>query len=95
MTETLSMRQPSLEMLLSLPIRKRKTMSWPLAEAGRFAVVVMKWPVFPVQAWRPASGFPNWLAIVAVYPPETKLPPAARMSVKAPPSIEISSTPPS
>src|SRR6266516_4794865 len=70
-------------------------MSCPMVDAGRFAVVVMKPLELPLQAWRPASGFENALEITPLYPPVTKFPPAARMSVNAPPSIESSSTPPS
>jgi hypothetical protein len=60
----LSMRQPSLEMLLSLPIRKRSTTLWLAAAAGRFTVVVTNPLELPVQAWRPASGFWKSLEIV-------------------------------
>ena len=92
---TLSMRQPSSEKELSLPIRQRSTMLWPAAAAGRFTVVVTKPSEKLLQAGRPASGLPKSVSIVTLYPPAAKLPPAARMSWKAPPSIEISSTPPS
>ena len=89
-----SMRQPCSEKDSSLPIRQRNTMLWPAA-AGKLTVVVTKPAELPLQAWRPPIGLSNCTGIVALYPPAAKLPPAARMSWKAPPSVEISSTPPS
>jgi hypothetical protein len=61
---TLSMRQPSFAMLLSLPIRNRSTTLWPAEAAGRLTVVVTNPLELPVQAWRPASGFEKLLEIV-------------------------------
>ena len=90
-----SMRQPSADTESSLPIRQRSTMLWPAAAAGRLTVVVTKPSEKPLHAWRPARGLPKSVSIVALYPSAAKLPPAARMSWNAPPSVEISSTPPS
>ena len=53
---TLSTLQPVFERLMSLAIRQRKTVVCPLAEAGRFTVVVMKPPDVPLHAIRPAMG---------------------------------------
>jgi hypothetical protein len=63
-TLTLSIRQPWLEMLVSLPILNRSTTKWPTAAAGMLTVVVANPPELPVQAWRPASGFEKPLEIV-------------------------------
>jgi hypothetical protein len=58
------MRQPSLAMLVSLPMRNRSTTLWPAAEAGRLTVVVTNPLELPVQACRPASGLLQQLEIV-------------------------------
>ncbi len=57
-----SMRQPSLEPLLSLAIRQRSTpfpSSW-----GMFTTVVMKPSELPLHARRPAIGLPRSVLIV-------------------------------
>ena len=64
--EMLSIRQPGLEKLESLPIRQRSTMLWPATAAGRLTVVVTKPPELPLQAWRPAIGLPNANEIVVL-----------------------------
>src|SRR5438105_7026872 len=53
---TVSILQPEFERLMSLAIRQRKTVVCPLAEAGRFTVVVRKPPELPLHAIRPAMG---------------------------------------
>src|SRR5262245_50618559 len=61
---TLSMRQPSPETLLSLPILQR-TISWLRHPPGRLTTVVSINPdELPVHAWRPARGLPQQLLIV-------------------------------
>jgi hypothetical protein len=67
----------------------------PAAETGRSTLVVMYPPESLIHASRIPSGLLSAPLSVPEYPPETKLPPAAMMSWKAPPLIEISSTPPS
>jgi hypothetical protein len=91
----LSTLQPWPTPLLSLPMRQRRTIFCPAAADGRFTVVVIKPADVLPHAERPASGFINPVFTVAVYPPVTKLPPAVMISVKAPPPMLISSTPPS
>jgi hypothetical protein len=59
-----STRQPSLEPLLSLAIRQRRT-ALP-SSGGRLTIVVMKPPELPLHAWRPAMGLPGPVAIVAL-----------------------------
>ena len=83
-------------MLVSLPMRQRSTTFCPAADGGRTATVVMK-PLFelPVHASRPCSGLPLKSERVPLYVPTTRVPPATRMSWKAPPSMLTSSTPPS
>jgi hypothetical protein len=63
---TLSIRQPACEILVSLPMRQRKTTLWPDIEAGRLIVVVSNPVVAPVQAERPANGFPKLELMVSV-----------------------------
>jgi hypothetical protein len=63
---TLSILQPACEILVSLPIRQRKTTLWPDMEPGRLTVVVTKPLVAPVQAERPASGLPKLELIVSL-----------------------------
>ncbi len=60
---TVSNLQPSLEVLLSLPIRHRITMVCP-PKAVRSTSVSVKPPELPVHAWRPASGLPQQVLIV-------------------------------
>ena len=60
---TVSILQPSPEVLLSLPIRHRRTMVCP-AKPVRSTSVSMKPPELPVHAWRPASGLPQQVLIV-------------------------------
>ena len=76
---TVSTRQPSLEPLVSLAIRQRSLLS-PAKMKGRFTTVVIKPSELPLHACRPAIGLPRTVLIVRLYPPITKLPPAARMS---------------
>jgi len=59
----LSILQPSPEVLLSLPIRHRRTMVCPW-NPTMSTVVVIKPPELPVHAWRPASGLPQQLLMV-------------------------------
>jgi len=58
-TFTLSILQPGLELLESLPMRQRKITVCPFAAAGMFAIVVMNPPELPVHADRPAMGLPQ------------------------------------
>jgi hypothetical protein len=83
-------------MALSVPSLQRSTTLCPAAEAGRSTTEVMK-PLFelPVQARRPESGLSRPVWSVPLYVPTTSVPPAVRMSWKAPPPMLISSTPPS
>lgn len=60
MMATESMRQPSPETLLSLPVLQRSLHG----PGGRFTVVAINPPELPVHAWRPASGFPQQALIV-------------------------------
>ena len=76
---TVSTRQPSLEPLVSLAIRQRSLLL-PAKMKGRFTTVVIKPSELPLHACRPAIGLPRTVLIVRLYPPITKLPPAARMS---------------
>ena len=76
---TVSTRQPSLEPLVSLAIRQR-SLVLPAKNKGRFTTVVIKPSELPLHARRPAIGLPRTVLIVRLYPPMTKLPPAARMS---------------
>src|SRR5262245_13326315 len=54
-TLMVSMRQPALETLLSLPMRQRSWIFCPAAAAGRFTVVVIKPPELWPHACRPPS----------------------------------------
>jgi hypothetical protein len=56
-----SIRQPSPEPPLSLPIRHRNAMVCPW---GNPTDVVINPPELPVHAWRPASGLPQQVLIV-------------------------------
>jgi len=76
---TVSTRQPSFEPLVSLAIRQRSLLL-PAKMKGRFTTVVIKPSELPLHACRPAIGLPRTVLIVRLYPPITKLPPAARMS---------------
>jgi hypothetical protein len=76
-------------------MRQRKRTLWPDMETGRVTMVVSKPLLNPVQAERPASGFPKVESIVSLYPPTSNVPPAAVTSWNAPPSTETSRTPPS
>jgi hypothetical protein len=58
---TQSMRQPSPDMLLSLPIRQR---SMKVEHVGRLTVVVINPPEFPVDPCRPARGLPQQVLTV-------------------------------
>jgi hypothetical protein len=65
----LSIRHPSVGLfagvlLESLPIRQRRTIIWPAAEAGRFTTVVMKPSDEPLQAARPPSGLLSLLSSI-------------------------------
>jgi hypothetical protein len=92
---TVSKRHPSLEPLLSLAILQRSLLGLQ-HPIGRLTTVVMKPFELPLQARRPAIGLPRLVLIVRLYPPMTKLPPAARISWNVfPSSTLISSTPPS
>src|ERR1043165_5170117 len=70
-------------------------MFWPAATAGRLTVTVFHPLELLVQADCPPSGLSDEVVMLPLYPLATKLPPAERMSVNAPPPILISSTPPS
>jgi hypothetical protein len=94
-TLTPSIHQPPAETLSSLTIRQRSATLCPAAAAGSFTVVVTNPLELPPQACRPAITLPEPSAMVASYPPATNDPPASRMSWNTPPSILISSTPPS
>jgi len=65
-TTTLSILQPSTPVLVSLPMRQRRTTLCPAAAAGRFTVVVMKPVEFPLHAGRPARGLLKPVLIVPV-----------------------------
>src|SRR5690349_5466400 len=91
----LSTYHPGKETLLSLPQTHLICTSCPTAFVGRLIMVVTKPPEFPLQACRPPSKLPYELLMVWVYPPVTKLPPAARISMKSALPILISSTAPS
>ena len=58
------MCQPSLEAVVSLAMRQRATTFCPFAAAGRFTVVVMNPPEFPLHAIRPARGLLKPVEIV-------------------------------
>ena len=94
-TTMLSILQPEPEPLSSLPMRQRNTTFCPAAAGGIFTVVVIKPADVLPHAERAARGFECAVFTVAVYPPVTKLPPAVMISVKAPPPMLISKTPPS
>jgi hypothetical protein len=83
------------EVLTPVAHDQRSWIFCPAAAEGRTAVVVTQPPELPPQACAPPSGFPVPVVRVQLYPPELKLPPAARIPVNDPPPIEISSTPPS
>jgi hypothetical protein len=61
-----SIRQPSPEPPLSLPIRHRNAMVCP---EGSPSCVVINPPELPVHAGRPVSGLPQQVLIVPLYPP--------------------------
>src|SRR6478735_8629874 len=65
-TTTLSILQPSTPVLVSLPMRQRRTTFCPAAAAGRVTVVVMKPAELPLHAGRPARGLLKVAAIVPV-----------------------------
>lgn len=65
-TLTLSIRQPSLDVLSSLAMRQRKITVCPLADAGRFTIVLIKPPELPLHAIRPAIGLPKEVLMVAL-----------------------------
>src|ERR1041384_4580354 len=85
-----SISQPVLPELLSLPNRHLSWIFCPAALAGRFAAVVMNPKEFPLQALRPPMGFPQQALSVALYPPSVNVPPAATMSAYEPLPILIS-----
>ena len=62
----LSMRQPKLGTLLSLPMRQRRLMLWPTAAAGRFTTDVIKPLELPLHAERPAMGLLKAVEISAL-----------------------------
>jgi hypothetical protein len=61
-----SIRQPSPEPPLSLPIRHRNAMVCP---EGSPTCVVINPPELPVHAGRPASGLPQQVLMLPLYPP--------------------------
>ena len=72
-----STRQPSSDPVMSLAIRQR---SFRGKTNGRLTMVVTKPSELPLHARRPAMGLPRPALIVRLYPPITKVPPAARIS---------------
>ena len=58
---TVSIRQPSLDPLLSLPIRHRNLEVCPWGSA---TAVVINPAELPVQAWRPPNGLPQHVLIM-------------------------------
>src|SRR5215471_4090096 len=62
---------------------------WPAAAPGRLTSVVTHPLELAPHAGAPAKGLPVPVDKVQLYPPVIKPPPAARISEKAPPPIEI------
>ena len=68
-TDRPSIHAPVPATLESVALLNLNITTWPLAEAGRFTVVVTNPPELPVHAWRPPIGLPKAALIVALYPP--------------------------
>jgi hypothetical protein len=99
LTLTVSTRQPACDTELSEHILQRNFTGWPAPEAGRLTVTVSNPPEpaleIPLQLGRLGRHGLEKLVLMSVwlYPPVTKLPPAATMSWNAPPLMLISITP--
>ena len=81
MIDTVSTYQPVPLMLLSDPQRQRNWMVWPEAAAGRIDHRSDEPAGIAAPSLPPAERIVVRLLSVESYPPLTKLPPAARMSV--------------